>query len=136
MFVHVALQKPGHRELTFLCRSKLQQQCFAYCWSFQLNPTPPPHSFSSPTTHPLGLRSNKEISLGAKYFPLRVFKHLGSLLLFLCASEVPLCSLSVFLSLPAVFCDVDCRRAQMTQTGRPQQRQRERVRVRIQCLLL
>lgn len=34
-----------------------------------------------------GLWSNKEICLGAKYFPLRVFKHLGSLLLFLSVSH-------------------------------------------------
>lgn len=61
---------------------------------------------TSPSSPSLCLWSNKEISLGAKYFPLWVFKHSGSLLLFLSASEVfSLLAVSVlFPSLPVVVC--------------------------------
>lgn len=60
-----------------------------------------------PSSPSLCLWSNKEISLGAKYFPLWVFKHSGSLLLFLSASEVFSFLLAVsvlFPSLPVVVC--------------------------------
>lgn len=65
--------------------------------------------FNSNLPLSLCLWSNKEISLEAKYFPLRVFKHLGSLLLFLSVSHFKfpfaLC-LSLSFSLPVVVCDV------------------------------
>lgn len=62
------------------------------------------------------LWSNKEMRLEAKYFPLRVFKHSGSLLPF--RSVAP--SDFLWFTLPVVVC-CGCKgtsRAQLTQTGR------------------
>lgn len=84
VFVYLCLWKPGHCVFTFQCQLiKFKYKLFAYFWSFQLK------SLSLSLFSPLsfGLWSNKEICLGAKYFPLRVFKHLGSLLLFLSVSH-------------------------------------------------
>lgn len=65
-------------------------------------------SFSLPLSFfssSLCLWSNKEISLGAKYFPLRVFKHSASLLLFLSVSHSQLSLFARCLSF-SVGCDV------------------------------
>lgn len=76
-----------------------------------------------PSSPSLCLWSNKEISLGAKYFPLWVFKHSSSLLLFLSASEVfSLLSVSVlFPSLPVVVC-VSKAVAELTETAESTER--------------